>query len=768
MNASPASAVRPAHCPHCGTAVEGTEDRYCCHGCEMAAAIISGAGLERYYDEREQVAPRPEALPALGWEQVPAIQLDDGTCEVRIQVDGLRCASCVWVTEEVLSRTDGVAEATVSYATGRATLRFDPAAVKLEDLAGRVAALGYSPRPVDREGGEDRELLVRLGVAAFVAANVMMASFTLYGAWGTDIAPRYVGLFQYLSLVLATPAVFFSAAPFFEGAWGSLKHGVLSMDLPISIAVAVLYVHGIVATFSGVDTYLDSLTMLVMLLLAGRVLESRGRKRAAEAAQSLAGALPATARKVVDDAVQTVPVDQLTVGDLIDIGAGEDVPADGTVVHGEAEAQMALLTGESTPRRVIAGDRVVAGTVVQDGSVRVRVEGVGETTLLSRMAEELANAADRGMSPTAADRIAPWFTALTLGVAVLTFLGWGFFASWGLALEHTVAVLVVACPCALALSQPLAAAAGLGAAARRGLLLRSGDALMRLADVDTVALDKTGTVTGGEPVVVHADDAVLRIASGLERHSGHPIARAILREAVARGIPLPMGLEVHETAGEGIRGLVDGTAYALGRGGPGEVVLRSGGEVVGIIELADVLRPDASQALGTLSAQGLRLALLTGDHAEVARRIGGEAGLHDIVAELSPQDKVAWIRAQQAQGHKVLFAGDGLNDGPALAAADAAVAMGTGAASSVLVADGVVTEAALGPLVAGLHAAREARIAVRHNLMRSALYNILAVGAAVAGLVNPLVAAVAMPLSSALVLWGASRVEVRVARALGD
>jgi heavy metal translocating P-type ATPase len=530
------------------------------------------------------------------------------------------------------------------------------------------------------------------------------------------------------------------------------------MDLPIALAVALLYGHGVVATLRSQDSYLDSLAMLVTLLLAGRMLEGRGRRRAAEAATALAATLPATARRETANGIETIPATELVAGDRIDLGSGEEIPADGLVVEGVGQVRMALVTGEAEPVAVQPGSRVVAGALVEVGALTVVVEQAGDDTLLRRMARELGHAADRGLAPTAADRIAPWFTLITLLVATGTAMGWYLAAGLDSAIAHTVAVLVVACPCALALSQPLAAAAGLGATARRGLLFRSADPLLALADVDVVALDKTGTVTGGEPRVISADDATLRIAAGLERYSIHPIARAILAEADRRGIPLPRATEVIETAGAGMAGTIDGRRWSLRSGGAG--LLRVGGPdaAESVIRLGDRVRDDARRTVAALRGQGLRVVLLTGDHPEVAAAVAADCGITEVEAGRGPDDKRAWVAARQAEGHRVLLAGDGINDGAALAAADVGVAMGSGAAASLLVADGVVVAPGLEPLLAGRRAALAARRAIRINQRRSIAYNILAVAAAAAGLINPLVAAILMPLSSGVVIWGASGV----------
>jgi Cu2+-exporting ATPase len=737
---------------------------FCCAGCRIASEIIRDAGAaEEYYARRAEYAPRP-TFEAEGWDAVSVERTRDGRCRARIQVDGLRCASCVWVTERVLSAVPGVERVEVSYASGRATLEWDGKRTSLPQLAARVAALGYRPRVAGESAPADRDLLVRLGVAAFAAMNLMLLSAALYAGWFGGMAPRFVALFEWTSLVLATPVALWAATPFYRGAWTGLRARVLHMDLPIAIAVTVLYGHGVVSTLTGAgDPYFDSLGMLVALLLAGRVLEARGRDRASGAARALAATLPSEARRLdAQGRPETVPAGQLVAGDRVLVGAGAEIPADGRVEAGEATVRTSVLTGESAPEQVGPGGPVWAGTVVESGTLTVAVEAAGASTLVSEMAEELEQATDRAPRGAAADRLAPWFTALTLTVATVTAWVWTAASGWEAALAPTIAVLVVACPCALALARPLGAAAGLGAAARRGLFLRSGDALLRLAETDLVVLDKTGTLTLGAPDVLEARDDTLRVASALERWSVHPIARAILDEAIRRGIPLPDGQAVIETPGRGVTGRVDGATWRLEAGEAGEVVLSGPGPAAGRIRIGDRVRSDSAAAVRTLESLGIEVVLLTGDHAEVARRIADEVGLSVAGAEVRPDGKAEWIRARLAEGRTVLFAGDGLNDGPALAAASVGVAMGSGAAGAVLAADGVVGVPSLRPLASGVRAARAARRTVGRSRIRSVIYNVAAVALAAVGWVNPLVAAVLMPASSLLVVAGAMSVERRV------
>jgi Cu2+-exporting ATPase len=752
----------PAGCAHCGAAVEASVE-FCCSGCEHAAAIIRGAGLERYYADRSVAAPRPEGQ-RLAWRDLPLEEDERGTA-LRFSVDGLRCASCVWVTERVLQATPGVLDAHVSYATGRAIVHFDPNKVGAEAICGRIADIGYAPRPVEAVEAIDHSLMVRFGVSAFLTANVMGLSAAIYAGWLNGMDERYRLLFHGFSLVLSTPVAFYGGAPFFERAWGGLRHGAPSMDLPVAIGIAVMWVQAVVGVASGADVWLDSLGMLVTLLLAGRMVEARGRRQASEAAASLAARLPSRARRVTSTGVEDVDADALAVGDRVEIGVGEEISADGTVERGAVLVRMALLTGESEPTWIRDGGEVVAGASVVEGSARVRVDRVGDDRTVARMTRWLGAADERPEDRGVTDRLAPWFTvgSLVIAAAVAGYTSATFGADE--AVRRTVAVLVVACPCALALAQPVAVAAGLGAAARRGLLLRSGTSLLRLGQVDRISLDKTGTLTGGVPVLVEASDAALRVAAGLERYSRHPLASAVLAAAAARQVPVPDSSLVLEQAGKGIDGVVDGQRWSLrAAAGANETALelRCEDGRSEILRFRDEIRADASRALSALVGVGVAVNVLSGDNAQVARRLGAQLGI-DAEGGLDPEAKRRFVADWRAEGHRVAFVGDGLNDGPALAAADVGLAMAAGVPSSVKVADGVVVGDGLGPLVAGVRAGRAASLAIRANLIRSLIYNVSAVGFAAAGYVNPLVAAVLMPLSSALVLHGALGVERRVA-----
>ena len=781
---SPALLVQPGqvtspldtlHCAHCGTPVRRDaaawyqEQPYCCHGCLGVARLVRENGWDRFYEKREGWSPSPEASADTrafddeSWQQTAVRQGDAGILEVDLQVDGIRCAACTFLVERAVGSLDGVTDCQVSYGNGVARISWDPAKLKLGDIARRMTEVGYRPLLSKRTSSANRELLARFGVAAFCAGNVMTLSVASYAGWFDGMAPHFAALFRWASLVVTTPAVFYSSVPFFERAWSGIREKVPGMDVPIALAIVLLYAHGVAMTVSGHEGYLDSLTMLIALLLAGRFVEDAGRSRAEDAAASVVSQAPTVVRRRTVDGVEEVAVQRIQCGDRILVGNGMVLPLDGHIVDGAARLDMSLLTGESVPVAVQEGEPISAGSLVVDGSLEVVVDRVGEETTLSRIARRVADARmSRPKVMRWADRIAPVFTVATLMVASLTFAAWAFVGGVSAALPPTVAVLVTACPCALALATPTALAVAMGAAARRGAWVRDADAVLALGGIDQVMVDKTGTVTEGKPQVIDASDGALQLAAAIERGSSHPIARAILAEARQRGLALLPAREIHEVAGVGISGVVDGRTIEVGRGLTG-VAVRANGELIGEILLKDRLRADTVAVLRTISQP---ISLLTGDTERAANEFQRQvtaAGLRvSVAAGMSPESKARWIELARTNGSHVLYVGDGLNDAAALQAADVGVAMSSGAEATVLAADIVVLRPSLQPVRDAIRVGVLTRQALRRNGALSIVYNVSAVTAAAFGYVDPLVAAILMPVSSLMVIVGALSIEWRM------
>lgn len=772
MTSSSADAVA---CAHCGAGVAGAGARvdaegraYCCSGCETVAALIREGGWDAFYERREGASPRPVEQATRSFDLASFADrhvrtLDDGTCETHLRISGLRCAACVWLNEKALNDLDGVEEARVSYGTGLATVRWRPESIPLSAVAERIVTLGYQPQAADERNRGDRDLLMRLGVATFCAANVMLIQAAIYlGGFSGDMLVRYERLFAWAALLLATPAVFYGGAPFFDRAIAGLRHRMVSMDVPIALAITVMYAHALWAIHVHAEPYLDSLTMLIALLLAGQVAVSRGRLRAEEAAERVLSNAPDTAWRRDAQGVTEVGVDAIAEGDTLVAGGGTILVADGVVTAGDGWLDRSHVTGESEPVRVRQGDAVNAGARVVDGQIDVEVTAAPSRSTLARIGTLVRNALQaRSPATDLAQRIAPAFTLTVIGVAAVIGAGWTIVAGVDAALPIVVSVLVVACPCALALATPAAVAAGIGAAARHGAFVRDGDALARLAEVDRVAFDKTGTLTEGRPRVAHASDEALRWAAPLEIGSSHPIARAIVEELERRGLPLWRASDVDVRVGHGVRGRVHDRVVEVARGADGGVDVRVDGAVIDTLRFADAARADAA---ATVRRIDVPVTMLSGDDARVVATVATDLGIADAQGALTPDDKAGWIAARRAHGERVLFAGDGLNDAAALAAADVSVAMGRSSAADLDFADVVVLTDAIHPILAATEAGRATQRVLRRNIRVAILYNVIAVTAAAAGLVGPLVAAILMPFSSALVIGNALSIGRRVDR----
>lgn len=777
-------------CAHCGQSLAGvqvvgggtaSDASFCCTGCATIWAVLHDAGLESYYQTRETL-PDPRAAEAATREDGGALDevgerfLDGATCTLAI--DGMHCASCGWVIERLLSQDPAVQDVSVSVGRERALVRLTPAALDappLGRLARRLASAGYRARPVLDDATEDpgaakarRVEMLRLGVAAAAAMNIMLFAVSLYGgdAWGMD--PSLRTLFRWLSLGLALPLVGFSAAPILRRAVSAIRAGVIHVDVPVAIAILVMFGASAVATVTGAgDVWFDSLGMLIVLLLSGRALDAIARRRTAARLSTMLRHQDEPAVLVRAGARERVPSESLAIGDVIELSPGAVCPVDGVVVDGRSDVDLAAVDGEATPHLVGEGALLPGGARVLDGVLRVRVAEAAAASNVARIRSAVEDALQRrGAVELLADRAARWFVAAVLVIAAATALLW-----WTIdpsrMLPIVVAVLVVACPCALALATPLSFAAAVHGAAARGLLVRDGSALAELGRVTAVAFDKTGTLTDARlrPGALTITDPrfeerkILTLAAAACRASRHPVAEAVVEAWSARAPgPLPIAEDVIEHAGRGVEARVGGHHVVVGR--PGATITIDGVEV-GTLALTSAVRDDAAAAVRALETLDLPVSLLSGDVEDAARRLGAELGITEVHGAMTPADKAAWVAAHQAAGARVAFVGDGLNDAPALAEASSGLAMGGGVDLAFEAAAGAITSRRPLAVVEGITLGRRLRRTLRTNIAISITYNALAVAGAAAGLITPLAAAVLMPISSLVVVINASRLARR-------
>lgn len=788
------------HCAHCSLPVpaglvEDGRASFCCAGCRSVWHALHDAGLAAYYDmvQAGDAAALPDASAAhparvtgRGFDHLDHGATVPGHAEpagelVRctFRVDGMHCGACVWLLESLPGVIPGLVASRVHVARGTIELTRTESA-RWSEIGRRLDRLGYQLAPTDAraataERQASRRDLVRLGVAGALAVNAMGLAFALYGAQlhGMDGSLRL--FIQWWCVGLAILSVAWPGRVFLANALAALRARVPHMDVPVSFGLCAAAVAAVVATVRGTGSiYAEGVTMLVFLLLVGRFVQRGAQRRAMDRIESASSMLPATAIRVGASRDEEVPIAALVPGDTIRVPAHDTIAADGVLLTARATIDCSHLTGESTPIECSAGHTLEAGSRCLGSPILVRVERTGADTRAAQIERLVQEAAARRAPICAkADAIAGVFLATVIALATGCALWWGPRIGWDAAMERSIALLVVTCPCALGLATPLAILSGIGGAARRGVLIKGGDVLERLGHAGTLVLDKTGTLTLGRPTVVamHGAPDAVRLAAALEAHSTHPLARAVVAAAAGADTRSPTVDGVVESPGEGIEGRVDGHRLIVGsprllarRGvavpdldhaAPGctTVVVAVNGVVTAHLSIADAVREDARATVATLRAKGWTIMMASGDDPRVVARIADEVGIdpRGAVGGLSPEAKLTLVE-RPGLARPVVMVGDGINDLAALAGADCGVAVHGGAQSSLRVADACLAADGMAPLLDLVSTARRTMQTVHWNLVISLGYNALGAAAAWAGLINPIVAAILMPVSGLTVL----------------
>lgn len=711
----------------------------------------------------------------------PYVRRDEhGIARLELAVKGMRCSGCIAKIERGLKALPGVEDARVNLSSAKVNVRWREGRTNAGAIMRRVGELGFQAFPYDpaailnREDEEGRFLLRCLAVAGFAASNVMFLSISIWSGLDGEMGEATRSLFHWLSGLVAFPAAVYSGRPFFYSAFESLRRGQANMDVPISIAILLALALSVWETVHGGRyAYFDAAVSLPFLLLIGRYLDHLLRRKAHETARDLIAMQTATATRLdANGATSVIAPGDIAPGDRLLIAPGERLPVDATVEQGESEADVSLVTGETASVRIRDGARLSAGSLVLGQAIVVRATARAQDSLVAEIARLLeAGQQNRNRYVRWADHAARLYVPSVHGAAFAVFVGGMLFGvDAGAALTNAIALLIITCPCALGLAVPAVQIAATSRLFRRGLLVKSGDALERLAEVDTVVFDKTGTLTRGAPVLsstMPIDGLVLERAAQLARASKHPFAHAIV-EAVGDG---PLARGVKETAGKGLEGEIDGRKARLGQANwvgvretedtPSSVWYREDGLPPIRFEFTEESRADARSTVGALRDRGLDVQLLSGDRNAPASAIARQCEIDDWRAAAGPAEKVAHIERLKNDGGRILMVGDGLNDAAALAAAHVSISPSTGSNVSQAAADMVLTTDKLSPIVDAIDVARAARRLVLQNFAFAALYNVLAVPLAAAGQVTPLIAAIAMSASSIVVMLNASRLAAR-------
>ncbi len=803
-------------CAHCGLPVpcalapaagqEGERlQAFCCSGCRTVYFAIHEDGLGRFYDlgreldERQPARTTDRAYTELddpSFTETHVEAVGERHSAVELYLEGVHCASCMWLIERLPRVLEGVTEVSLDLRRSVARVVWDQQRVSLPQIARRLDRLGYPVHPAKHldlartRRAEDRRQLARLGIAGALAGNAMLFAFALWGGAFSGMAESHALLLRGVSLAFALLSVFGPGRVFLAGAWSAVRAGTLHMDVPVAVALLVGTGWGAANVARGTgEVYFESITAVVFLLLVGRWIQHRQTRSANDAVELLYSLTPSTARRLESGAElhargTEVPVAALAPGDRVEVLAGETLPADGRLLAGRAGFDLATLTGESRPVVLSPGEEVHAGTLCLDGRVVLEVSRTGVESRLGQLMQLVERAsAEKPKLVQRTDRMAKRFVAATLTAAALTALLWSFLDP-ARAVEQAVALLIVTCPCALGLATPLAFQAAIGRAARRGILIKGGEVLERLAGVGTLLLDKTGTLTEGRLRVTtfEGDESVGPYVAALEQQVAHGAARAILAELG----PVPPGFraEPGEIASTGIEGRVWPSARAEARARElaigSEAWIRSRAEVperferaiaaillagespvliaeeratVAVLSLSDPLQKGAREAVEQLEALGWEPQLLSGDHPATVAAVALKLGLDSQESRggVSPEAKLDAVFAARANGLTVMV-GDGVNDAAALSAADGGVAVHGGAEASLRAADVFLSRPGIGAVVDLMEGARRTVDVVKRNLAVSLAYNVFAAGLAIAGVLHPLHAAALMPLSSLTVV----------------
>lgn len=780
-------------CDHCGLPMELSGPRpdgpiFCCIGCQAVYHTLHEAGLEDFYSMRQSWSSEARPIDELPQDDGshPSLRdedfalLDDGTRQAELQLEGVHCAGCVWLIERMPQHVDGVVDARLDLARGRLTLRWAPETILLTQIAKRLSAFGYRARPLRADGLKARgilsdKMLIRVGICWAIASNVMLMTIAIYAGLNPVTEPGLFKAVTWTIFGLSTASLAIGGSVFFRRALANLRAKMLSMDVPISIGILVGYLHSVWVVFTGSgELWFDSIVVLIAALLTARYLQIRGNGLAADAAERLIALLPSTARRVVGDEVEIIAADALTVGDRVEVRAGDIVPADGCVFSGSSNVSRAVLTGESLPERITAGQIIEAGTTNLSSPLYIDITATGEDTRLGRLMHWVRDKGrERAPIVQLADRLGSHFTAAVLLAALLTGIAWAF-VDPARAVANVVALLVIACPCALGMATPLALTVGVGRAAKRGIHIKHDDVIEALAKITDVVFDKTGTLTEGQPGVVDfiGDENLARLASALETRSSHPIAGALLSWAKPGAVEIE---DVEEVPGAGIMGKVDGRQARVGRlswfenvnetmlswadeqanKGFTPVAIEVDGKVKAVLAVGDALRPEAAEVVADLHDRGINVHLLSGDHARVVSATGRALGIDPkyTTGAATPEEKLVYIETLAAQEDtRVAMIGDGVNDAAALQAATVGIAVHGGAEANLVAADVFLVRDGLGPVDELLSGARSIMHVVRRNLIGSGLYNAFGISLAAAGFITPLAAAVLMPISSLAVV----------------
>ncbi len=768
---------------------------FCCKGCQGVYHLLSNEGLNTFYDKLGDTKLQPatqqnsdlEKFDLEGFKNKYITEHEDGLQEINLIIEGIHCSACVWLNEKVLHKTHGVMEASINYTNNKAKVIWDPEEIPLSKIIETIRSIGYNAYPYDPKLQEERaiktrkEYYSRILVAVFGSMNIMWLAIAQYAGYFTGIQQEYKDILNVAEFILATPVLFYSGWVFFRGAYYGYKNNIVNMDTLVSSGAILAYLYSIYAmTTQHGEVYFDSVAMIITFVLVGKYLEVLSKKHAVDTLDSIMGSTPTEVTVIHNDEKSLISVENVVLGDTIELKPGEKVVIDGELLHGQGSFDESSLTGESEPIYKQKKDTILSGSLCLDSVIRYKATKDASSSLLHSIVTLLEESiTKKPRIEQLADTVSGYFSTVILLIAISAFAGWWFIdGDFEHALIIGISVIVIACPCALGLATPMATLVGISIAAKNNILFKEATFLETMAKSNLLALDKTGTITEGKPSVVKAQalqtyDPNLLFA--LVSTSTHPISKGIakylkLSHETLKTLHLE---EIKTVQAKGIQALYQGKKLL---GGNASYMHSIGIDVdektentlfffaidntlVAKFELNDTIREGSAEAIKKIQAMGTRVVMLTGDHEESAKRVAKAVGITEIHAKLLPQSKAEMIDKFHKEGYVVVMIGDGINDTIALAKSNIAIAMGNGADVAISVSDVVLLDEKPESIYKAYRLSKRTFRAVKENLSFSLLYNIIAVPLAVMGFVTPLIAALSMSLSSLIVVGNSMRIK---------
>ena len=776
--------------------VENPELNFCCNGCQGVYHLLKDDGLDSFYEKmgKNTIAP-PVALGADSsnfdmdsFKSRYIKKTNEGFSRVDLIIEGIHCAACIWLNEKVLAQTPGIVEASINFTNNKAKIIWDEETIKLSEIIDKIRSIGYNAYPYDRSESEKkatknkRDYFLRMSVAIFASMNIMMIGIAKYTGFFTGMEEDMLRLIHMAEFIFATPVVFYSGWIFFRGAYYGLKNKILNMDFLVSSGATLIYIYSLYVLFGGNGhSYFDSAAMIITFVLVGKYLEVIGKKGAVDTMDKIKSTIPLEATIIVDGGKKVVPLDKIEIGDIIEVKNGEKASVDGELISGETTFDESSISGESLPVLKKLGDKIYSGTVNLNQVIRYKaVKNYANSTLNSivELLEDSLNSKPKIEDVT--NELSKYFSIVILSLALATFAGWYFYdGSFEKSLIIAISVIIIACPCALALATPIASLIGVSWLAREGLLFKEAKFIETFAKTDTIVLDKTGTITSGKLSVTHTDcqklnNEQLNILYSLVDSSTHPISKAI-KKYLEENFENILHVELENTEQVHAQGLQSKYNGKNIYGGNKELLINQDivvdkeyhstiyhfaidDTLMATFELEDTIKEDAKETIEYLKSQNIEVIMCSGDNEQIVSKVASQVGISNYKAKMSPIDKANYISKLKDEGKIVVMAGDGVNDALALSRASIAISMGNGADISIAISDVVILNDSLKGLEKSIYISKRTFNFIKQNLAISLVYNVLTVPIAMAGYVIPLVAALSMSLSSLLVVGNSMRI----------